>query len=337
MDMKCVKCNTNSSLSHRAKRNGRCRNCNHPFVFEPTSPRDKKLLVTDRLFKDAIVDISSQNMLSFTPKQFLYLIDKRLQSPILTSENKLLEYRWLWIPTYLFFGLLVTILGSIFMSILNSYFPNIDQTLISWIPLTIYNLACIGKIVKDSQSPERGFSGRIINAKNLQTLGVTILLAGILISFMIDSFPWYITSTLLGLSSYGIGFLQKRRQAEIRELFLANEVQIDEWLERWQTANGTLEKLLLHPDENALPATIASEIITCAIICQSDEIAQFLIANNVNSDNDCTILSINGYPQNIFDTAMEILRYNADVKIYALHDATPAGIDLANQLRTNPN
>ena len=338
MDMKCVKCNTNSSLNHRTKHHGRCRNCNHPFVFEPTSPRDKKLLISDRLFKDAIADISSQNMLFFTPKQFLYQIDKRLQSPILTSKNTFLEYRWLWIPTYLFFGLLVTtIIGSIFMSVLNSYFPNIDQNLISWIPLTIYNLACIGKIVKDSQSPEQGISGRIFNAKNLQTLGVTILLTWIPISFIIDSSSWYITSTLLGLSSYGIGFLQKRHQAEIRELFLANEVQIDEWLERWQTANGALEKLLPTPAQNTLPAIIDSEIITCVIICQSDEIAQFLITNNVDSTNNCTILSINGYPQNIFDTAMEILRRNADVKIYALHDASPVGVDLVNQLRTNPN
>lgn len=338
MDMKCVKCNTNSSLKHRIKRNGRCRNCNHPFVFEPTSPRDKKLLVTDRLFKDAIADISSQNMLFFTPKQFLHLIDKRLHSPILTSENKFLEYRWLWIPAYLFFSLFVITFGGFFLStLINIYFPNIDQNLIFWIPLTIYNLACIGKIVKDSQSPEQGISGRIANAKNLQTLGVTILLTWIPISLIIDSSPWYITSTLLGLSSYGIGFLQKRRQQAICETFLANEVQIDEWLERWQTANGVLEKLLPHPDKNALPATIDSPVITSAIICQSDEIAQFLIANKVDSENNCTILSINGYPQSIFDTAMEILRYNADVKIYALHDATPAGVDLANQLRTNSN
>ncbi len=339
MDMKCVKCNTNSSLSHRIKHKGRCRNCYHPFVFEPTSPRDKKLLITDRLFKDAIADISSQDMLSFTPKQFLYQIDKRLQSPILTSKNTFLEYRWLWIPTYLFLGLLVTtIFGGILLPILiNIYFPNINQNLISLILLTIYNLACIGKFLKDSQSPEQGISGRIFNAKNLQTLGVTILLTWIPISMIMDSSSWYIMSTLLGLSSYGIGFLQKRRQLESCELFLANEVQIDEWLERWQTANGTLEKLLPTPAQNALPATINSEIITCVIICQSDEIAQFLIANNVGSDNECTILSINGYPQSIFDTAMEILRHNADVKIYALHDASPAGVDLVNQLRTNPN
>ena len=338
MDMKCVKCNTNSSLSHRIKHNGRCRNCNHPFVFEPTSPRDKKLLVTDRLFKDAIADISSQNMLFFTPKQFLHLIDKRLQSPILKSESPFLEYRWLWIPYYLFVSLFVTIVGGLFLSILiKIYFPNIDQILISLIPLTIYNLAWVGKFLKDSQSPERGISGRIINARNLQSLGVIILLTWIPISMIMDSSPWYITSTLLGISSYGIGFLQKRRQAEINELFLANEVQIDEWLERWQTANGTLEKLLPTPAQNALPATIDSEIITCVIICQSDEIAQFLIANNVGSDNECTILSINGYPQSIFDNAMEILRQNADVKVYALHDASPAGVNLVHQLRTNLN
>ncbi|MEG3977996.1 hypothetical protein QT970_25755 [Microcoleus sp. herbarium8] len=307
-------------------------------MFEPNSPRDKKLLVTDRLFKDAIADISSQNMLFFTPKQFLHLINKRLQSPIpKTSENTLLEYRWLWIPTYLFFSLFLIIMSNLFRAIFsNVYFSNIDQSLIFLIPLTIYNLACIGKFVKDSQSLERGISGRIVNAKNLQTLGVTFLLTWIPVSMIINSSAWYITSTVLGLSSYGIGFLQKRRQAEICKQFLANEVQVDEWLERWQMVNGTLEKLLLHPYQNALPATIYSENSTCAIICQSDEIAQFLIANNVDSENNCTIFSINGYPQS-FDTAMEILRHNADLKVYVLHDASPAGVDLANQLRTNPN
>ncbi|MFS8120011.1 MAG: hypothetical protein ACMG55_16205, partial [Microcoleus sp.] len=181
--------------------------------------------------------------------------------------------------------------------------------------------------MKDSQSLKRGISGRIVNAKNLQALGVTFLLTWIPVSMIINSSAWYITSTLLGLSSYGIGFLQKRRQAEICEQFLANEVQVDEWLERWQMVNGTLEKLLLHPYQNALPATIYSENSTCAIICQSDEIAQFLIANNVDSENNCTIFSINGYPQS-FDTAMEILRHNADLKVYVLHDASPAGVDL---------
>ncbi|WP_293127842.1 hypothetical protein [Microcoleus sp. bin38.metabat.b11b12b14.051] len=308
-------------------------------MFEPTSPRDKKLLVTDRLFKDAIADISSQNMLFFTRKQFLHLIHKRLQSPISRSENTFLEYRLLWIPTYLFISLFVIFFSGFIMSTLaEAYFPNIHQTAIFFlIPLIIYNLAWIGRFVKDSQSPERGISGRIVNAENFKDLGVTILLTGIPISLRINSSAWYITSTLLGLSSYGIGFLQKRRQAEICEHFLANEVQVDEWLERWQTANGTLEKLLPTPAQNAFPATINSEISTYAIICQSDEIAQFLIANNVASENNCTILSINGYPQSIFDTAMEILRHNADFKVYVLHDATPAGVDLANQLRTNPN
>ena len=37
------------------------------------------------------------------------------------------------------------------------------------------------------------------------------------------------------------------------------------------------------------------------IICDRDEIAQFLTANNVYFENNCAILSISGYPQSIFN------------------------------------
>jgi DNA-directed RNA polymerase subunit RPC12/RpoP len=79
MGMKCVQCNTDNSLSDRTRNSGRCKQCNHPFVFEPTTITDKKFAFTDPFFKKAIEDISSQNMLFFTLKQFLYFIDKRLK------------------------------------------------------------------------------------------------------------------------------------------------------------------------------------------------------------------------------------------------------------------
>ncbi|MDY6784646.1 MAG: MFS transporter permease [Cyanobacteriota bacterium] len=72
-----------------------------------------------------------------------------------------------------------------------------------------------------------------------------------------------------------------------------------------------------------------------AIVCDSAEIAQFLIANNFHLENNCAVLSIDGYPQNIFSTIMEMLHRNPNLKVYALHDASPQGISLANQLRTN--
>ncbi|MGB3640647.1 MAG: hypothetical protein WBA39_24190, partial [Rivularia sp. (in: cyanobacteria)] len=72
-------------------------------------------------------------------------------------------------------------------------------------------------------------------------------------------------------------------------------------------------------------------------ICDSAEVAQLLIANNFHFENNCAVLSITGYPQNIFSTVMEMLRRNPNLKVYALHDASPRGVNLINHLRTSPN
>jgi len=205
----------------------------------------------------------------------------------------------------------------------------------------LYNIFWIGRFFKDTKSPEQGIGGRKINAKNLQTLGVIILVTGIPFSLLSNSFAGYMTVALLGLGSYWLGISQKRRQHEIGEIFLVNATQSNEWLQRWQRVNGTLEKLLPSPRQEALPASIDPEVSAYsfdrAIICDSDEIAQFLIANNIHFENNCAILSISGYPQSIFDTVIEMLRRNADLRVYALHNANPAGVGLVHQLRTSSN
>ena len=331
--MRCVQCNTDNILSDRTRNSGRCKQCNHPFVFEPTTVTEKKLQFTDPFFKKAIADISSQNMLFFTPKQFLYFIDKRLKPR--TSANG-----WLWIFFYFFFSFFVVTFGSIpilfLLSILNS-----NPGLAFLIVFALYNIFWIGRFFKDTKSPEQGIGGRKINAKNLQTLGVIILVTGIPFSLLSNSFAGYMTVALLGLGSYWLGISQKRRQHEIGEIFLVNATQSNEWLQRWQRVNGTLEKLLPSPRQEALPASIDPEVSAYsfdrAIICDSDEIAQFLIANNIHFENNCAILSISGYPQSIFDTVIEMLRRNADLRVYALHNANPAGVGLVHQLRTSSN
>jgi hypothetical protein len=70
-------------------------------------------------------------------------------------------------------------------------------------------------------------------------------------------------------------------------------------------------------------------------VCQHDSIAQFLIANNFHFENNCAVLSIDKYPHNIFDTVMEMLRRNPELKVYALHDASPDGIQLTHRLASD--
>ena len=334
MGMKCVQCNTDNILSDRTRNSGRCKKCRHPFVFDPAMISDKKFTFTDQLFKKAIADISSQNMLFFTPKQFLCLIDQRLKSRGSLSGL-------IMIASYVTNCLKVGLFGVLFLAFLASVLDNIDFKIAALIIFILYNMVAIWLLFQDSQSPQKGILGRKINAKNLQVIGVTILVTGISGSLIFNYFPGYIAASALGLYSYWLGTSQKNRQQITGEVFLVNQSQSDEWLQRWQTVNGTLEKLLPAPRQEALPASIDPEVSTYsfdrAIICDNDEIAQFLIANNVHFENNCAILSISGYPQSIFDTVIEMLRRNADLKVYALHDANPAGVSLVHQLRTSPN
>lgn len=327
MGMKCIQCATDNLLADRTSNNGHCKQCNHPFAFEPTDKTNNQFGFTDPFFKKTIDDISSQNMLSFTPKQFLYFIDRRLK----TRE---LAKRWTWIFTYLF----LSAWGFFFVGgVLNA---SSSLSLAQFLILsTAYNLCWIWGFYRGSCSPEKSIRLRKNSAVNLQVLGVFILVINIFVSISFNSLLGYIIATLLGLSSFWLGFWQKRRQQEIREIFLVNSAQSEGWLQRWQLVNGEVEKLLPAPLQDALPASVDPEVSAYsfdrAIICDSDAIAQFLIANNVHFENNCAILGIGGYPQNIFNTVIAMLRRNPDLKVYTLHDASPTGASLVHQLRSS--
>jgi DNA topoisomerase VI subunit A len=104
--------------------------------------------------------------------------------------------------------------------------------------------------------------------------------------------------------------------------------------------NGRLEKLLSPPKPLSAPEKVNQEIAAYsfdrAVICDRDEVAHCLIANNFHFENNCAVLSINGYPQSIFTTVLEMLHRNPNLKVYALHDASPAGVQLVHRLRTTP-
>lgn len=120
----------------------------------------------------------------------------------------------------------------------------------------------------------------------------------------------------------------------------ATPKEIDEWLRRWQQNNGVVTKYLQMPSHPTAPAKVSQEISAYsfdrAVICDRDEIAHFLIANNFHFENNCAVLSINGYPQSIFTTVLEMLHRNPQLKVYVLHDASPSGVQLVHRLRTTP-
>ncbi|MEQ9549388.1 MAG: MFS transporter permease [Coleofasciculus sp. G3-WIS-01] len=307
--MKCIQCQTDNNLKDRTANQGRCKNCGHPFVFEPTTMGQPKF--TDPFFAKAIFDLSVNGSLYFTPQQLYYLIDKRLKRKV----NHLAL--------------------QIFALILSAIIPYIG------IPLLIFS--CY-RISNSANTPRRT---RRRNAKYLQIIGGFILAYGILSLFtstvsessaLLMFFQFAIT-IIVGMLSLYLGIRQLRRQSTLVQTFSMTLHKFQGWLERWQQINGTVGQLLPPPNQERLPTSVNPDITVYSfdrvVICDSATIAQLLIANNFHFENNCAVLSITGYPQGIFSTVLEMLRRNPELKVYALHNASPHGVTLIHNLRTS--
>jgi hypothetical protein len=73
-----------------------------------------------------------------------------------------------------------------------------------------------------------------------------------------------------------------------------------------------------------------------AVICDRPATVDLLLANQFHFENNCAVLSIDGYPEHAFDTVRSMLRNNPRLVVIAIHDATVAGCQVAHRLRTDP-
>ncbi|MHC0066558.1 hypothetical protein ACWATR_27170 [Nostoc sp. UIC 10890] len=310
--MKCINCGTDNKLKDRTANQGRCIKCNHPFAFEPTSMSNVQ--ITDPFFAKAIADISANNTLFFTPKQLLYFLDNRFR------KNSKSISRFGWLFPFIFFNLLTSI--TIFLPLIG-------------------NLVVIIFFHESSKSTKLNLVSRKQYARNLQIIGGIILAIGILLSLVSNSFRLFVIFVVMGMLSIYLGTRQLGRIKLLTQDFLISQSQINDWLNRWQQINGSILKILPSPKQENTPATVNPDVTAYSfdrlVVCDSSSIAQLLIANNFHFENNCAILSITGYPQSIFDTTMQMLRRNPDLKVYAVHDCNPRGIALVHNLRTNAN
>ncbi|BDI17668.1 hypothetical protein ANSO36C_34700 [Nostoc cf. commune SO-36] len=270
--------------------------------------------ITDSFFAKAIADISVNNTLFFTPKQLLYFLDNRIRK----KSNSISQFGWLFI-----------------------YIPLTFFAISSTVGLMIVNFIFVWTFVNQSNSSKLNNTSRRANARNLQILGGIILVGGILISINSNSFSFFVIVVIMGMLSIYLGSQQLGRIGFLRQEFLFSQSQVKDWLERWQQMNGSVLKILPSPNQENKPTSINPDVTAYSfdrlVVCDSANIAQLLIANNFHFENNCAILSITGYPQSIFDTTMQMLRRNPDLKVYAVHDCNSQGIGLVHNLRTNAN
>lgn len=328
--MKCISCGTDNKLKDRTANMGRCKSCNHPFAFEPTAmPAATKL--TDPFFAKSITDLSANHTLFFTPRQLYYLLDKRLRSN--ASKTNIANNPLGGIGCGLFF--------IVFFSIIFRNAFGVNLELLIPILVSIALTFSVWTIAENALSALVNRRTRQQSIKILKIMAWVILLVGLPVSIIANTPIGIITSIGLGISSIWLSWDCKRKQSSIFDQFLVNQTQFDTWLNKWNSINNSPAKILSAPQTTSLPAAPNPEVTAYSfdrvVVCDSPEIAQLLISNNFHFENNCAILTIDGYPQSIFTITMSMLRRNPDLKVYALHDCSPTGIKLIHRLRAEEN
>jgi hypothetical protein len=327
--MKCINCNIDNVLIDRNINMGRCRKCEHQFVFEPTA-MSAETRMTDVLFADLIADISAKNILFFTPQQLYYRLNQRLR---LRSKKGISINLAFYIGSgFLFVSLLSIICRGVFKIPFNLSIPIISVLYTAW---------AIWEIAQNSVSIDFTRRNRQNSIDTLKIIAIALIVIGLPLSIVEQTLIGIISSLVLTASTILIYLNRQSQQDKIFDDVLIDQEQFDRWLNRWNSINNSHEKILSPPQTSSLPAAINPEITAYsfdrAVVCDTPEIAQLLISNNFHFENNCAILTIDGYPQHIFTTTMEMLRRNPDLKVYALHNCSPSGCQLTHRLRTEKN
>ncbi|MBC6418053.1 MAG: hypothetical protein GDA44_04320 [Prochloron sp. SP5CPC1] len=327
--MKCIQCGTDNNWEDRKKNYGQCKQCNHQFVFEPQKTMDIELRFTDPFFAKALNDISANNTLYFTLRQFHYLLDRRLKRKAPGNV----------VGLGCFYLVLSFFIAGVFGNLLSEFLGSIAFPLV----FVGWNLFCFYSLFDLSNSPKSAPRKRRSSATVLQIWGTFIFIVGIILTRSEPNY-WFWLVILTGLLTFWLGFFQKRRITKIPETFLIHREQVRKWMAEWVNVNGSPEKLLSSPSDlsSDTPNNVPNPDVTAysferLVVCDNIAIAQMLIANNFHFENNCAVVTISGYPQNIFHTTMEMVRRNPELQVFALHDCNPRGMELVHELGTNPD
>jgi hypothetical protein len=182
-------------------------------------------------------------------------------------------------------------------------------------------------------------AGRRANGKKIALLvcGAAATAFGLIVSATSATIVPLVVASPVGIALLVLGFLSKPSATPALGLSTFSSL-----LGKWVAAHGMPSKLIrsVAPADNARKAPLAKELATYsfdrAVICDRPETVDLLLANNFHFENNCAILSVTGYPEAVFGSVLEMLRRNPRIEVYALHDASVEGHQLARTLATSP-
>ncbi|HKO52858.1 MAG TPA: hypothetical protein VJV79_34355 [Polyangiaceae bacterium] len=133
-----------------------------------------------------------------------------------------------------------------------------------------------------------------------------------------------IAVTLTGVGMVGTGVVTRRDPAS-RE-------PIARWLSKWAEARG-VQNLVTDATLNDSALDYLPTRVDCLLIVERDPLVDLLLKNDAHSALSALIVSESGYPNALASEARKLLQARADLKVIAVHDATPKGVAMLERLR----
>jgi len=144
----------------------------------------------------------------------------------------------------------------------------------------------------------------------------------------------------LGLAAaaiFVISILQLRRRRVFATL---DRNRFERLYARWEAEHGPPAGVIQRRPVAQSPPDVEADVgdysFDRAVICDRARTVDLLLANHFHFENNCAILSVDGYPRGPFETVRAMLKRNPRLAVYALHDATPRGCRLARTLAQDP-
>jgi len=135
-----------------------------------------------------------------------------------------------------------------------------------------------------------------------------------------------ITLTLTGVGLVGTGVVTRREPAS-RE-------PVTRWLAKWSAARGT-PKLIAEAKLNGAGLEYLPAEISCLVIVEREPLVDLLLENGAPHALSALIVAESGYPPALAKEARRLLDTRPELKVIAVHDATPQGVAMPARLQNS--
>jgi hypothetical protein len=135
-----------------------------------------------------------------------------------------------------------------------------------------------------------------------------------------------IALTLTGVGLVGTGVVTRRDPA-------ARE-PVSRWLAKWTAARGT-QNVITEANLNDAGLEYSPAGPICVVIVEREPVVDLLLENGAHTALSALIVAESGYPIALAAEARRLLESRADLKVIAVHDATPNGVGMPARLQSS--